>query len=47
MMAMRMLTVASVAETTAVGGTVVKTPSASAGNIGHMGLILGQEDPLE
>ena len=47
MMAMIMLTVAVVAEATTVGRTVVKNPSASAGNIGDMGLTLGQEDPLE
>ena len=45
MMVMIMLTVAVVAET--VGSTVVKNLSGDAGGIRGMGLILGQEAPLE
>ena len=45
MMVMIMLTVAVVAET--VGSTVVKNLSGDAGDIRGMGLILGQEAPLE
>ena len=29
------------------GGTVVKNPPATAGDTGHLGLILGQKGPLE